>query len=290
MSFLSTLSGIAKVVGGLGGLFKKDKPPPTAAQQIMSQAQGARDAAAATGFNPLTLLGVPTTSFANSGTPPLASLEALTGGLDDLDGILSGRKAQENAARRLQLELSQLELETAKANLGLLRTPSAVGRVAAAPGSVGLGVKPTTAPNGVAVPIGAGTFGPLSFGSATAKHPVTSYTLLGYDIEADPRNDDSETVEKRAGEIGAEAAGVANIVGDIQYTYGPTIQKWRDRYDFAVNAAVPWNRGARLVADLGLKWDKARDEYEANGPKPLPQWGAGVADREYPPFFNKALR
>lgn len=149
MSFLQTLAGVGKVLGGLGGLFGRKAPTP--AQSLMSHAMGARQAAERTGFNPLTLLGVAPAPW-GADTPPLASVEALTGGLQDLDDISSGRVARQNAAQKLQLELAQLELETARANLGMIRNPSAAGRIPGAPGAVGLGGKPTVQPPGAAVP------------------------------------------------------------------------------------------------------------------------------------------
>ena len=53
---LGTAIGAAKVIGGLFGLGKKKKKDPTPRDNLLSQAQGARDAADKYGFNPLTML------------------------------------------------------------------------------------------------------------------------------------------------------------------------------------------------------------------------------------------
>lgn len=109
------------IIGGMklvGGLFGKKKADPTPADNLMSQAQGARDAAAKYGFNPLTMLQYGQTGGAmgGGGAPPLASTELLMGGLADIGDVLSGDKAQRVAANKLQTELGQIKLDQLRAS------------------------------------------------------------------------------------------------------------------------------------------------------------------------------
>lgn len=109
------------VLGGmklLGGLFGNKKADPTPADNLMSQAQGARDAAAKYGFNPLTMLQYGQTGGAmgGGGAPPLASTELLMGGLADIGDVLSGEKAQRVAANKLQTDLAQIKLDQLRAS------------------------------------------------------------------------------------------------------------------------------------------------------------------------------
>lgn len=110
------LADIGSILGGLGGLFGKKQKNPTPAQNMMSQAQGAREAAAAYGFNPLTMLqyGQPGgTGLANSSTPPLASVQMLVDGLTSVDDVVSGDAARRRAADELNLDLQRRQLQRA---------------------------------------------------------------------------------------------------------------------------------------------------------------------------------
>lgn len=138
---LSALAGVGSILGGLGSLFGKKKKQPTPAQNILSQAQGARQAADQYGFNPLTLLqyGQPggATPIGGGGTPPLASIGAITEGLKDIGDVVSGDAARRRAADQLELDLAQLKLEQAQSGV-IAAAPGA-----AAPGAAGVGSGPS---------------------------------------------------------------------------------------------------------------------------------------------------
>jgi len=145
---LGMVAGAAKAVGGLFGLFKKKKKDPTPRDNLLSQAQGARDAADKYGFNPLTMLqyGQPGGAMVSGGgdAPPLASIELLTGGLADINDITSGDAARRRAADQLELDLAKVKIEQAKsqmaldnARLGQMLSEATFGRRAAVKTSPG---------------------------------------------------------------------------------------------------------------------------------------------------------
>lgn len=144
------ISAAISVASGLKGLFGKKKKDPTPRSNILSQAQGAREAADKYGFNPLTMLqyGQPGGAMGGGGSaPPLASIEAITNGLRGLDDITSGDAARRRKAEELQNDLLRVQLDQARS-----------GVVAVGPGadSVGTGPSPlgrraVQVPNGGAV-------------------------------------------------------------------------------------------------------------------------------------------
>ncbi|MBL4917252.1 hypothetical protein [Szabonella alba] len=131
------LSGIGSIIGGIGGLFGRKKPP-SPRDNIMSQAQGARDAAEKYGFNPLTLLqyGQPGGSMASGSAPPLASIELITGGLRDVADVTSGDAERRRVNDRLQNDLAQLKLDQLRSGVVAVG-PSAVSTVGNGPPPVG---------------------------------------------------------------------------------------------------------------------------------------------------------
>lgn len=137
MGFLSGLLGavgaVTEVLGGIKGLTRKEKKAPTPADNIMSQAQGAREAAEKYGFNPLTLLQYGQTGGSlgagGGGAPPLASVDLLTSGLRGLDDIASGDQARRRQADQLELDLAKVRLDQARS--GVYQTsPGMPGSVA----------------------------------------------------------------------------------------------------------------------------------------------------------------
>lgn len=138
---LGMVAGIGKVLGGLFGKKKKD---PTPAQNIVSQAQGAREAADKYGFNPLTMLqyGQPGGAMGGGGggPSPLASIQMLTDGLTGLDDVISGDAARRRAADQLNLDLAQLKLDQARSGVALSAPGYAVNQFGPSP----LGVRPVT--------------------------------------------------------------------------------------------------------------------------------------------------
>ena len=114
------LSGVGSVLSGLGGLFGKKKKDPTPAQNILSQAQGVREAAEQYGFNPLTLLqyGQPGGALAGSGgPPPLASIQLLADGLGQLTPEAQADAKRQREADQLNLDLAKLKLEQARSGV-----------------------------------------------------------------------------------------------------------------------------------------------------------------------------
>ena len=102
---MSILGGIASVAGAFGSLFGKKDEAPTPAQNILSQAQGAREAAEKYGFNPLTLLGASSgISGLNDGPAPLASTQLILDGLQSIEDERTGKKAQERQKDQLELD------------------------------------------------------------------------------------------------------------------------------------------------------------------------------------------
>jgi len=117
------------LIGGglkiLGGLFGRSKSP-TPAENIVSQARGARKAADEYGFNPLTMLqyGQPGGSMAQGDVPPLASLSILGDMLTDNFGPDAKDRREHN---QLNNDLLRLQLDQAR---GLVRQPSDPSAVA----------------------------------------------------------------------------------------------------------------------------------------------------------------
>ncbi|WP_112309449.1 hypothetical protein [Pseudogemmobacter bohemicus] len=123
----TVMSGVGSLLGGVAGLFGSRRKNPTPRDNMMSQAQGARDAAEAYGFNPLTMLqyGNPGgTGLANNG-PPLASFDLIANGFKEIGDVVSGdadrRRAQEDA----KLDLAKLEIERLRAG----KASDAIGAV-----------------------------------------------------------------------------------------------------------------------------------------------------------------
>lgn len=127
-----TLGGIGSILGGLGGLFGSKKPKKVdIADNIRDQAWGARQAADKFGFNPLTMLQYGNPAGAGfvpqGGTPPLASIAAITGGLADINDVTSGDKARRDAAEELQNDLLRVQID--KLRSGVVASPVAATAV-----------------------------------------------------------------------------------------------------------------------------------------------------------------
>lgn len=165
------LSGIGSVLGGLGGLFGKKKKDPTPAQNLLSQAQGARQAADQYGFNPLTMLQYGQTGGAmggGGGSPsPLASIQLLTDGLKDVDDVVSGDAARRRAADQLNLDLAQLKLDQARSGVLAVAPDYAVNGIA---GPSPLGVRPVRVTQSAGGPRGGGN-------AASGDRPVQGLPL-----------------------------------------------------------------------------------------------------------------
>lgn len=129
VAWAPAISAVGSLLGGLGGIFGRKKKQPSPRDNMMSQAAGARDAAAKYGFNPLTMLqyGQPAgTGIADAG-PPLASIAMLTDGLSGLADEFSGDADHRRAQERLDYDIAKLKYDQ-------LRT----GIVAAGPSGTGV--------------------------------------------------------------------------------------------------------------------------------------------------------
>lgn len=107
-------------------------------RNIMSQLEGVEQGAKELGYNRLTLLqggqtggggssGFARTAAVNS-PPPLASVDLLTGALQDFGDIASGEAARRDAANKLQMDLGQLKLDQLRSGV-VAFAPSATAAV-----------------------------------------------------------------------------------------------------------------------------------------------------------------
>lgn len=90
----------------------------TALNDEMVKFERLREGAIRGGFNPLTALqngGLAGLSGLPSGTPPLASIDLITGAIQDVSREMTGEAAQEREQQRLQNELAKLNIEHMRA-------------------------------------------------------------------------------------------------------------------------------------------------------------------------------
>ncbi|WP_157970934.1 hypothetical protein [Pseudogemmobacter bohemicus] len=193
----TVMSGVGSLLGGVAGLFGSRRKNPSPRDNMMSQAQGARDAAEAYGFNPLTMLqyGNPGgTGLANNG-PPLASFDMLASGFREIGDVVSGdadrRRAQEDA----KLDLAKLEIERLQAG----RSADALGGVSP------LGNRPST------VGISGGTF---QSPRVVSNPDRTSVQVASADIKPDIGWSDAEEIEKRYGDAVSWVYGAGVAAAD----------------------------------------------------------------------------
>lgn len=216
MSFLSVLGQLTGVAGGLLGLKKKKDPTP--ASNLLSQAQGAREAADRYGFNPLTMLQFGQTGGAMSGggAPPLASIDFLTNSLKGLDDELSGAAGRRREAEQLDLDLAKIKLEAAQTALVLdkLNASDAVG-----------GSRSPLGNRAARVQQGAGTAfasrSGMSFdadGSARVGSP-NPLVVAGVPIEKDLRYSDEADIEDRHGDFVGALYGLPVALADADATF-----------------------------------------------------------------------
>ena len=163
---MGILAGIGSLIGGVSGLFSKSKGAPSARENTVKLAQGARQAAERYGFNPLTMLGAGASmgGGGGGGAPPLASIQMLTEGLQGIDDVVSGDAARRRQADQLQLDLAKVQLEQARSGV------IASGRTAA--DAVGGSLSPLGAPRGTHVQKAARAVPARFSASASAAAPV----------------------------------------------------------------------------------------------------------------------
>lgn len=121
--FGAILGAIAGPV--IGGLFqsKENKAARRAQKQpndnLLSQAQGAREASAKYGFNPLTMMQYGQTGgTGNMGAlPPLASVDMISQAVRDVSDVVSGDAARRRQAQQLELDLARIKLDQARSGV-----------------------------------------------------------------------------------------------------------------------------------------------------------------------------
>lgn len=164
---MSTLAGIGSLIGGVSGLFSKSKGAPSARENTVKLAQGARQASERYGFNPLTMLGAGSSmggGGGGGGAPPLASIQMLTEGLEGIDDEVSGDAARRRQADQLQLDLAKVQLEQARSGV-IASGPTAAD-------AVGGSLSPLGAPRGTHVQKAARAVPARFSASASAAAPV----------------------------------------------------------------------------------------------------------------------
>lgn len=252
MGFAAALSAGAQIIGGLSGLFSSKKGAPSARENTVKLAQGARQAAERYGFNPLTMLqyGGGAGGGGGGGAPPLASVEMLTSGLRDFDDITSGDAQRRRAAEQLELDLARLKLDQARSGVAVAPV-AAVNAVGAGPSP--LGRRAVTVMQGGAVadvpravtrssakPDNPNASHPLRFSLGNVSTPDqtldrgSGYYAGGYRIEGAPGWSSGETIEQEYGDgpiawgmsalkLGADAAHNLKRLGS--YWKAETLKK-----------------------------------------------------------------
>lgn len=192
MSFAALLPGLGSIMGGLGGLFGNKKPQqPDIADNLRDQAWGARQAAEKFNFNPLTMLqmGQPAgAGLAAGGTPPLASIDLITGGLTDINDQLSGDAERRRQADILELDMAKLKYDQARAGVqavSMAPRPVASG-VGVGPSPLGRRSVVAPSPGGADFKSGRLTMatGPASSGGALTRSapPIPSPRVRGNEM------------------------------------------------------------------------------------------------------------
>lgn len=116
------ISGGIQLLGGLFAGRSARKAEQRARVNFLRSGIDTREAAVAGGFNPLTFLqatgggAAANGGFTAAGQPAaLASIELITGGLNDFGRVVSGAAAQEKKERDLAYDMAKLEFEKASA-------------------------------------------------------------------------------------------------------------------------------------------------------------------------------
>ena len=137
---------LPKVFGAAVGIFGANKARRQAKADAANKFIDLRAAAEAGGFNPLTALeatGGGGFGAYPSSAPPLASVELLTGavqdGIDEIDGTAAMRRAKD----RLELDLAKLRLDQARSGVAVYEPRRAVSSVGSVRAPVG-GSPPVT--------------------------------------------------------------------------------------------------------------------------------------------------
>lgn len=238
------------ILGGmklLGGLLGGGKKAPSPRKNLLSQAQGAREASEKYGFNPLTMLQYGQTGgAAGGGAPPLASTELLLGGLGDITDVVSGEKARRDKANQLEVDLAQIQLDQARSGV-LAVAPSATANVGEGLPALGRRAAMVVTPSTQVGPSNAG-FPPFNGPDPRLRDPVLlntgggggirvpeprldrgsgSYILGGVRVESTPGWSSGQTIEDEYGELASAVYGPVKIAADLGTTLGARAYDWK---------------------------------------------------------------
>lgn len=222
----------------LGGLFGGKSKSPTPRKNLLSQAQGAREASEQYGFNPLTMLqyGQPGGAMGAGGVPPLASSDLILGALQDVSDVVTGEAAQRAEANRLELELGRRKLDAVSGLLAV--SPSAAATVGDGLPTIGrraaMAVTPSTQlrfPEAFNAPVAlkAGDQGGVAV--PTARYDRGTGALLeGQQLEATPGWSPASVWENDYGDVGQAGYGLAKLMRDIGYTAELKNKRYREKH------------------------------------------------------------
>jgi hypothetical protein len=211
-------------IGLLGGLFGKKKKDPTPRDNLLSQAQGAREAGEKYGFNPLTMLqyGQTAGAMGGGGSPPLASNQLILGAIEDVADVASGEAARRRSAQDLEMDLAQIKLDQLRGGV-LAVAPSATSTVGSGPSVLGRRAA-TIMPKGYASGI-AGAPAKLAYDNSgvvevkkqalaqeyTANNGVTVAVPVGPDLDEVVTGVALEAAARVKGAVNSIKAGAAKL-------------------------------------------------------------------------------
>lgn len=257
---LETAIAATKLFGGLKSLFGKK---PSAREQsrdaLMGQAQGAREAADKYGFNPLTLLGVSSGIGSNAAADtPLASIEMITGAMQDIADVYTSRDAHGQARLRFDREMTGIEMDRARSGHSTVLT-----RPILAAGSMP----------------GGDTFGGgHQVRTDAAGNPLADLVMNGEVVEANDRWSNTDVIEQRYGDVFGAAYGLGVATSDYAKNRGHTpVADAPPMPTFGETLAKI--TGAKPVEDMPLQerpyrwmvreWGSIPDGWENGG---IPYW------------------
>ena len=289
---MSLLSGVGAVVGGLSGLFSKSKGAPSARENTVKLAQGARQAAERYGFNPLTMLQYGSTAGGGGGggAPPLASIQMLVDGLQGVDDATSGRDQRQKAAEELEIDLARLRLEQMRSGV-VVAPASAADGVSSGPSPLGRRAA-TVLQNGTYAP--ARSRAPLSSADGSdhnpnKDHPLrpslgnikqpdqtidrgAGYYVGGYRIEPAPGWSSGESYEQEYGDGPiAWGGGAAKAVADVTHNLGRAIDYLEAKALKKAGVSVQKIGGKYYADEASVKKAKEamKDQQRANAARAM---------------------
>lgn len=251
------VAGVAKAIGGLASAFGGgSKGAPSARENIMKAAQGARQASEEFGFNPLTLLGSGAAMGGGGGgsPPPLASLQVLTEGLEGLDDISSGDAARRRQAEQLEIDLAKLKLDQARSGVipsqsmaseTVSRTPSPIGVAHGTYAATNVRQAPPRMATASAARFEAKGKNPIAPGRKDDVAPLTNSP--GVFVMENAITGGPITIPGEGEPWGVDELATAAVIGVPQIAYNVTVEQEKATRDAALKAQD------KALADLERK-------------------------------------